>query len=293
MQPLRTRLEAVRREKGTPWEVLERDYLLSWIIAGIASHQSLSKTLIFKGGTALKKCYFGDYRFSEDIDFSAIDNELKGNVLEAAIREACLHAEVWMNEHSPIKVGVERYLEKEPHPDGQEAFVVRAKFPWHREPTVRILIEVTHEEQVLMPASMRNIIHEYGEKIPEVVSTYTLEEIIAEKLRAILQHTKKIHEKGWSRSRARDYYDIWRILGAYAGSLDLNYIPVLLEKKCTNKGVKFLNVECFFQKLMIINVEKTWNQWLGPLVRNLPACNTVVIELKSEIENLLTKGKIS
>ncbi len=26
--------------------------------------------LAFKGGTALKRCYFGDYRFSEDLDFT-------------------------------------------------------------------------------------------------------------------------------------------------------------------------------------------------------------------------------
>ena len=31
---------------------------------------SLREYLIFKGGTALKRCYFPDYRFSEDLDFS-------------------------------------------------------------------------------------------------------------------------------------------------------------------------------------------------------------------------------
>lgn len=33
--------------------------MLSWILFGIASHPVLSKILVFKGGTALKKCYFG------------------------------------------------------------------------------------------------------------------------------------------------------------------------------------------------------------------------------------------
>ena len=31
---------------------------------------SLLSNLAFKGGTALKRCYFGDYRFSEDLDFT-------------------------------------------------------------------------------------------------------------------------------------------------------------------------------------------------------------------------------
>ena len=47
---------------------IEKDYVLSWILWGIASHAELTKKLIFKGGTALKKVYFEDYRFSEDLD---------------------------------------------------------------------------------------------------------------------------------------------------------------------------------------------------------------------------------
>lgn len=118
MKPLRNRLETIRKEKGTPWEVLERDYLLSWILAGIASNDALAKSLIFKGGTALKKCYFGDYRFSEDIDFSSTTNAYQGKKLEDAVIEGCASAEARMNEYFPAAVKVERYLEKEPQPDG-------------------------------------------------------------------------------------------------------------------------------------------------------------------------------
>jgi len=63
MKPLRTRLLESRENLKMPWEVLERDYLLSWILAGISRIDILRSTLIFKGGTAIKKCYFGDYRF--------------------------------------------------------------------------------------------------------------------------------------------------------------------------------------------------------------------------------------
>ena len=70
MKPLRLRLDDARKRLGLPWEVLERDYLLSWILAGITEVETLRDSLVFKGGTALKKCYFGDYRFSEDLDFT-------------------------------------------------------------------------------------------------------------------------------------------------------------------------------------------------------------------------------
>lgn len=72
MKPLRTRLEEARKRHGLPWEALERDYLLSWILASISKVEALRDTLVFKGGTALKKCYFGDYRFSDLSDKCAL-----------------------------------------------------------------------------------------------------------------------------------------------------------------------------------------------------------------------------
>jgi predicted nucleotidyltransferase component of viral defense system len=39
---------------------IEKDYILTWTLAGTAAHETLSKALVFKGGTVLKKCYFED-----------------------------------------------------------------------------------------------------------------------------------------------------------------------------------------------------------------------------------------
>ena len=85
MRPLRTRLQEARRRLGIPWEALERDYLLSWILAGISRTPVLRDALVFKGGTALRKCYFGDYRFSEDLDFSTLKGIPTGNEIEGLI----------------------------------------------------------------------------------------------------------------------------------------------------------------------------------------------------------------
>src|SRR5713101_6515867 len=52
-----------------PEAVLERDYCLAWFLVAL-SRSPLRERLAFKGGTALKRCYFGDYRFSEDLDFT-------------------------------------------------------------------------------------------------------------------------------------------------------------------------------------------------------------------------------
>jgi len=62
------------REKASEWslrdDVVEKDYVLGWLLWGIAAEPRLAATWIFKGGTCLKKCYLETYRFSEDLDFT-------------------------------------------------------------------------------------------------------------------------------------------------------------------------------------------------------------------------------
>jgi predicted nucleotidyltransferase component of viral defense system len=50
-------------------DVLEQDYCLAWLLNALAG-SDLHRILALKGGTALKRCYFADYRFSEDLDFT-------------------------------------------------------------------------------------------------------------------------------------------------------------------------------------------------------------------------------
>ena len=55
-------------------DVVEKDYALDWVLAGIAQHPELRERWVFKGGTCLKKCFFKTYRFSEDLDFTILDD---------------------------------------------------------------------------------------------------------------------------------------------------------------------------------------------------------------------------
>ena len=54
-------------------KVIEKDYVLDWLLAGISNHKDLKDKWLFKGGTCLKKCFFETYRFSEDLDFTLLD----------------------------------------------------------------------------------------------------------------------------------------------------------------------------------------------------------------------------
>jgi predicted nucleotidyltransferase component of viral defense system len=55
------------REFGLDPNIVEKDYVLGWLLAGIANNASLKSKWVFKGGPCLKKCYFETYRFSEDL----------------------------------------------------------------------------------------------------------------------------------------------------------------------------------------------------------------------------------
>ena len=73
MKPLRLKIQEECTRKNLRPDIVEKDYALSYVLAGIAKQKHLTHSLIFKGGTALKKLFFGDYRFSVDLDFSTIN----------------------------------------------------------------------------------------------------------------------------------------------------------------------------------------------------------------------------
>jgi predicted nucleotidyltransferase component of viral defense system len=287
MKPLRTRLQEIRQRSGLPWEVLERDYLLSWILAGISRVDVLRDTLVFKGGTALKKCYFGEYRFSEDLDFTGVGSAPTGRRMKTAMDEACALAVKLLDPYAPVEIVCERHVERDPHPGGQESFDIRARFPWHRQLQTSVMVEISMDEKMLIPHPYRSVLHDYGEPLETQVQVYSLEEVVAEKLRAILQHARALEDRGWVRSRARDYYDLWRILDTYRDQLDIEDFPAFLAEKCAVRDVSFSGPGSFFPETMLAEVEKTWKQWLGPLVPELPPCKVVIEGLRSQVATLL------
>lgn len=81
--------------------VVEKDYVLGWILGGINAHEELAESWIFKGGTCLKKCYFETYRFSEDLDFSLRDeNQLDEEFLKPVFEEVV----AWVTEQSGLNI---------------------------------------------------------------------------------------------------------------------------------------------------------------------------------------------
>ncbi len=84
------------REVQVRDQQIEKDYILSWILWGVSQHEQLSKGIVFKGGTVLKKVYFADYRFSEDLDFTLLNNEISNEQIFEWFNETFEYVKIYM-----------------------------------------------------------------------------------------------------------------------------------------------------------------------------------------------------
>lgn len=283
MKPLRTLLQQRAIQSSIPFYILEKDFALGFILLAITRVPKLKNTLVFKGGTALKKIYFDNYRFSEDLDFTGNDTP-KGEELTQLIAEAIKIAEMLLQQHGNFILELKRKTEKKPHPLGQEAFIVGVRFPWHSSISCRIKIEITPNELIFTQSSLKPILHDYEPTTKGELLVYSLEEICCEKFRALLQIGIRLRTRGWSRPRSRDFYDLWRIKTSFV--LDTALIAKALPKKCEIRGLSYTNVKDFLTTEVVGEGRKHWESNLKDFVQDLPDFDVVLDEVASSIEEI-------
>jgi predicted nucleotidyltransferase component of viral defense system len=267
-----------------PYWLVEKDYALSYLLAGIMQVGELRDGLLLKGGTALKTAYFPDYRFSEDLDFSVRPDKELGDT-DTPVHRAVAACERLLQERGAFQVTWERLELRSPHPGGQDAFVVRVQFPGQRQPFCRLKVEITHDELLLWPPVKRTLLHGFPETMRVSLSLYSLEEITAEKLRALLQSRQRLSERGWGASRVcRDYYDLWRILGE--GSVNRAGFVEELARKCVHRGVLFESALSFLDPIIVEVAEREWARQLSPFVPDCPPAGRVLQSLQDTILEL-------
>src|SRR5215467_10836027 len=152
-------------------DVLERDYCLAWFLVALAE-SDLSATLAFKGGTALKRCYFSDYRFSEDLDFTLIKS--------VSFEELLHHLEpvyAAVREQSGITFGFDRE-DRQTHANSH-TFYLKYEGPLPSGNDVKV--DITIQEHLAFPLQQRPILRGYDEftDLPtdRTLEVYSLEEI--------------------------------------------------------------------------------------------------------------------
>jgi predicted nucleotidyltransferase component of viral defense system len=197
-----------------PESVLERDYCLAWLLSSLAGSDLRSK-LAFKGGTALKRCYFGDYRFSEDLDFTLLeptsfeDLRLGLEPVYAAVR---------------ADSGTEFAFDREDRNThaNSHTFYLRYIGPLPAGGTVKV--DITIREQLVFPIEAQPVLRAYEEftDLPDgrVVQAYSLKEIATEKVVALADR---------ARNEPRDLYDLWHLVSH--GGIDLaSLVPAITAK---------------------------------------------------------------
>jgi len=84
---LKREIEKIAEQKKVAKTTIDKDWVLGHFVDAIFSIPKCRQSLVFKGGTCLRKCYFENYRFSEDLDFTSInpdfvlDKKLLGKIV--------------------------------------------------------------------------------------------------------------------------------------------------------------------------------------------------------------------
>lgn len=260
------------REVGVRDQQIEKDYILSWILQGIAQHEQLSKTLAFKGGTVLKKIYFEDYRFSEDLDFTLLDNDISNEQIFEWFSEEFEHIEDEAN--IPLEIiDPNSHRNKHEHEDGGINFYISYVGPLGGlGANKRVKVDISRSEQLQFKPVLKDAFLSYSDQEEHRLLCYPLEEILVEKLRSVIQ-----------RMQARDFYDIWYLLEIH--EMDVAFYAIEFKAKCESKKI---NPTSFHSKLeqRLPQYKGRWKSSMVDQIQDLPDFNDVVREVMRHLKNL-------
>src|SRR3989344_3720277 len=256
-------LKRIAAKQKIALSVIEKDYALTWVLYGL-SKTEFRKYFIFKGGTALRKIYFPDWRYSEDLDFT-----ISKKFSEDELREVIDKINHFLSEMAGITLNI-KSLHSNP-----EYAQIKIQFlgPLNNKNTIKL--DLSFNEPIILTPNNEDIHSEYSDKEKHSLLVYPLEEILAEKIRSILQ-----------RAKTRDYYDVWKILKLHHEKINVDLLHEVLIKKCLAKKLDF-NKDSLFSSERIKPAQEYWEKSLAHQISNLPDFQTVVSECKSLINKFL------
>ncbi len=249
--------------------MVEKDYVLGWMLWGISSHDALATSWVFKGGTCLKKCFFETYRFSEDLDFTLTDDShLDADFLKGVF--------AGIGERIYEVTGIElpsdfQQFDIYTNPRGGKSCQAKIGYQGPVSPRgksmPRIKLDLTSDECVVLPPVRSLVFHPYTDAPDDgiTVQSYAYEEAFGEKVRALAE-----------RARPRDLYDVVNLFrNDYARPAAV--LLDVLRKKCEFKGIG-LPVLADLQPYKA-DLEGGWSTMLAHQLPALPPVETFWDEL--------------
>ena len=212
---------------------------------------------IFKGGTCLKKCFFNDYRFSEDLDFTLVDpSQMNESFLMSVLNELA----GWLYEETGIEIP-QNSLSVEFHINLQGSPSAQAKLSYlgplkqkQRNNLPSIKLDLTPHEKIVLTPEKREIFHPYSDKPlnTPMAFCYGYEEIFAEKFRALAE-----------RARPRDLYDIIHLYQERQRLKEKNKFIESLEQKCSFKKMPLPSLEMIERHPQKTILSSEWENMLS------------------------------
>jgi predicted nucleotidyltransferase component of viral defense system len=257
---LKREIDNKAKEHLVSRSTIDKDWVLGHFIDAIFSIQRCRSSIVFKGGTCLRKCYIADYRFSEDLDFTITSSDF---ILDKALLTE-ITTLVTQRTESPLYIEQLTQLRHKDIPTGYTAIV---KFwgadhskdqavPPPQRWTTSIKIEMIQYEKMLFPVIERPVTHDYSDKLTNAtnaVACYNLQEVMAEKLRALIQR---------SYTAPRDYYDIW-YLSRNIPDWDWPVIVNAFHEKMKFKNLEFTGMEQLINDENDRKIKAAWTNSLG------------------------------
>lgn len=256
---LQKEIANISEQLGVSKSVIDKDWMLGHFIAAIFNEPELKETLIFKGGTCLKKCWFEEYRFSEDLDFTSKSQEFE--LTQNHLKFITKHIE----DYTGVKTHIVslRPLQFQNKLTGYEAIIKfwGADHPRNLMPPTpdrwqtKIKIEIILYEEMIFEVTERTVSHPYSDKLAleNTIPCYKIEEVLSEKIRALIQR---------SYTAPRDYYDIWYLSNNFP---DLNWTVIVeaFYKKMKFKNIEFTGVDQLINPKSDKALKGAWKNSLG------------------------------
>lgn len=238
---------------------IEKDYILTWILTGVAANGVLSKALAFKGGTVLKKFYFKDYRYSEDLDFTLVDDNISNEAIQDAFKEVFQY----VREEANIPLAMEDFGI---HETGNINFYITYVGPLGGVgANKRVKVDISRTEKLCFKLENRPMFESYTDQEDCMVQCYSLDEVMTEKMRSLL-----------SRTQPRDYYDLWYL--SEEEGMEMADHRYEFEVKARHKG---LDSDSLQEKLegKIAVFKSRWESSMKDQIAELPPFEQVHREL--------------
>lgn len=238
-------IDKIAIEKGVRAKQIEKDYVISWVLWGIARNEFLNTNLVFKGGTCLKKMHFNNYRYSEDMDFTLRDDSVSDEDILENFKS--VFAQVY--EESRIKAEIIEDTIDNHMASGSLKFKMNYVATHGAD---EIKIDVTRGETIEFDVEHQVVLNNYTDLREEdetLINCYSLEEILIEKTTALM-----------GRTIPRDLYD-FNYLVEEEG-IELRNIYIEFMRKAENKGH---NPKEFMDKVMpkMKTFARDWHTSLG------------------------------